>query len=474
MHINEKALDGDHDLLKQKVGILVFGLRQWMAFNDQKYWSWLNYAYQMWVGQRFTNLPDFFNPYDLSPFQERYLIPRPFLGLEAGGVIPEGLTTDPEMAIMLKKVHGYGMVSFIKYIETERKIAEVKKLWNTFNPRSPMAAIFSAFDKSESSWWPDYSAKYVQGDIYNITDKTMLNTIHKDNVFTISKDTDTLKCFDDRYQDLSSALYRVDLKYDQIDSLVFTLGPPGLNLDYVTFHIFKLRNEMFEYVGQGIQGDEYIELVVKKIPDLMSAGYHSLVALVVNSANESPYTGTLDIEFEVSSRQKVHRECRMTFWNFKYDDSFEDPSHNISTRTNQPLQYKMYDSVTGELRDNVYTASWQNKHDLWSPNSSSGNMRIDFNFNNQIITKFYFKVISEQKGITKKELTIEAVDIPYQGEDPIIKGWDWYKIVGEAIKTDHITQLTFVHTDYNFAGEWISTLTDFHTQDNSYIYIYMQ
>jgi len=471
LHINEKTFVEDHDLLKQKAGILVFGLRQWMKFNDQQYWSWLNYAYQLWVGEKFSILPSFYDPYSLSPFKEQLLISRPFFGLEAGGVVPEVLNVDPEMEILFKKAHGHGMVSFIKYIETETNVSEVRKLWESLKTKTPMEAILNTFQSPENEWWPDYSAKYVQGDFYNITDKSMLNTIPKNNIFTIAKPTDTMKDYDQSYPDFSSALFRVDLQYEKIDSLIFTLGPSGLNLDYETIFVFMIRNGLFEYYGEGVQFEEYIQLIVKKIPTLMESGCTSLIALVVNSANEKPYTGSVDIELEISSRQKVLRDSWITFGNFTYDGTLVDP---FSTSTNSgSIDYIMYGVLTGELKDNVYETSWYNESDSWSTYGSNGYMRIEFNFNNQLITLLHFEVISHNP-LSTKELTLEAVDIPYRGEDQYYPGWDIYKIVGEAIKMDNITNLTYVQKDHMSAGDWVTTLTDLYTQSNSYIQVYLK
>lgn len=474
MHLNESTLAESEDILRQKAGILVFGLRQWMRFNDQDKWNWLHYAYELWIGGKFALDPSSYNPFALSNAgNSQLLIHSSFNGIEAGWQYPEGVKVNSYAKTLLKKQHGHGMTVLLKYIEDTYKIDKVTKIWDTYSSsKKPVDVIMEILPAQEYEWWPSFLLHYVSGDIYNLDAQILLKTIKNENIFFIDDASDEVKDFDRTYADFSAELFRVVLDHDQIHNIVFTLGPPTLNLDYQTFFVYKLKNNILQYIDQGVQSEQNIQLTVENIPTLMQSGYTSLVALVVNSANESPYTGSVNIEFEVKC-QKMLRQSWITFDNFTYDGNTVDPWSNVLTRTGQPLEYTLYSPLTGEYSDKVYEVYWENKNDSWSTGDSDGYMRIEFNFNNQIITFFHFEVVSKG-GMSTKELTLEAVDIPYRGKDYYLTDWDLYKIVGKVIKTDHITQFNYVQTDHMSSGDWVTTLTDFHTQSNSYIYVFLK
>ncbi len=475
LYLNENAFVEGENIIRQKTGILVLGILQWMRFNDQSKWSWMNYTYELWLAERMGVTSIGYDPFSLSSLGKMYdLEKQPFLGLEAGSHPPSGQYTNPYLRIAIKKRHGHGMVSFLKLLENVTDLNVVKGIWANLNSQNVVDIIMNVFQNAqipENQWWPGYFKKYLEGNFYNISTLTLLKTIKNENIFFINEASDMVKDFDRTYPDFSAELFRVDLNYNQIDSLVFTLGPSTLNLDYQTFYVYGLKNNTLHYFSHGGQSEQNIKLTITDIPTLMQSGYTSLVALVVNSANESPYTGSVNIEFEVS-QPKVKRQCWITFDNFTYDGTLVDPYGTSST--SGPLEYTMYEPAIGEFSENVYEATWDNKDDSWSTGGSEGYMRIEFNFNNQIITLFHFEVVSKKGDISTKELTLDAVDIPYKGKDPYLMNWDLYKIVGEAIKTDNITKLTYVQKDHMYTGDWVTTLTDYHTQSNSYIYVYMK
>lgn len=477
MHLNENMLSENEDVLQQIAGMLVFGLRQWMEFNDQYYWNWLNYAIELWVGGRFAADPIHYNPFDLcAAGDEQNLMKSPFQGIEKGWQFPEGVSVNMQAELLLKKQHGHGMVGLIKAIERTYKTGNVTKIWEAINSSQiPVEIIMENIKDPEYVWWSSFFHRYVSNNLYELNVKKLLKSIKNKNKFIINDANDIVKDFDRTYPDFSAELFQVYLFYDKIEDLVFTLGPKTLNLDYQTFYIYGLQNNSLQYIGQGIQSGKNIQLTVENIPELMESGYTSLIALVVNSANEPPYTGSVNIEFEVKSQQML-RQSWITFENFTYDGNTVDPYNNVLSRTGVPLGYTLYIPATSEYSENVYEAYWSDNKDSWSGSTggSDGYIKIEFNFNNEIITFFHFEVVSKEGDISTKELTIEAVDIPYKGKDQYLLDWDVYQIFGEKIKSDHITKFSYVQTDHMSAGDWVTTATDFHTQSNSYLKIYIK
>lgn len=477
MHLNENMLSESEDVLRPIAGILVFGLRQWMRFNDQIFWNWLNYAYELWIGGRFASDPIHYNPFELSnKGDESTLMIRPFKGIEKGSQLPADVPSNLYLEWLQTRRHGHGMAGLIKSFERKYKTPKVCEIWDAIKlSKKPVEVIMEKLTDQEYVWWPDFFQHYVGSSLYELDVQKLLKSVKNENKLLIDSADDLVKDFDRSYPDLSAELFQVYLFYDKIDDLVFTLGPKTLNLDYQTFFIYGLKNNSLDFIGEGVQSEENIKYTVTNIPTLMESGYTSLIALVVNSANESPYTGSVNIEFEVSL-PKVERYCWIDFGNCTYSGTLVDPYGTNSM--SGPLEYYMKEPATGELSENVYEATWDDLDDLWSTGGSDGYMRIEFNFNNEIITFFHFEVVSTIKNVSTKELTLEAVDIPYRGKDQYLLDWDLYKIVGQAIKSDNITNLTYKQTDFikvkDEYKEWITTLTDYHTQSNSYIYVYMK
>lgn len=461
MHINEKELIGDEDILRQMVGILVFDLFQWIKFNDMHEWKWLNFAFEMWMGEKFSLEPSQYDPWRLRDPGKL----RPFNGMEAGCCIPEGFDTPQRAVFLLNYLHGSGMAPFIKYLENQYQMATVQQIFQNVSNQEPVDAIMNILQDPEYEWWPKFFKNYVGGSLYHVDAQTFLNRIKKEDRFIIEGDTDTLHYFDRPYLDFSANLFRVDLKYDKIDSIAFNLGPPSLNLDYVTFFIYGLRDGQLEYFDQGAQYEGGIGLTVPSIQDKIQAGYTSLIAVVVNSANEPPYTGTINIELDVRAKQKKH-QCTIELGNIQYDATVSFPWGGTDTHSDD-LNYDLYHIVKGKLKGSIYEAWWQDKRDTWSLNNSDGYIRVEFDFNQKIIKYLEIDLVSEGSRATY-ELSIEAKDIPFCGIDN--DGYEVYQHLGESIKP-YITHLTFIERFHGDLGDIVTTLTDFSMQSNSYLRI---
>ncbi|MEJ2616084.1 MAG: hypothetical protein P8Z35_14085, partial [Ignavibacteriaceae bacterium] len=160
--------------------------------------------------------------------------------------------------------------------------------------KSSVEGIISLFEDTENIWWPNFLKEYISSNIYNMQGEDFLNNIKKTIEFN---DGDTLKYVDETYKDLSAKLFRININSKDIKdnkSLNFKLGPSSLNLDYVKTLIFGISGNNLTFLSEGID---------------FSVGslyqYDGLLACVVNSGNEPPYTGTSNINLDIRVKEEL-------------------------------------------------------------------------------------------------------------------------------------------------------------------------
>ena len=154
--------------------------------------------------------------------------------------------------------------------------------------------VIKALNNTENIWWPNFFKEFIQGNIYNVTGEEFLKNITKTIDFN---DGDTLKYIDEIYNDLSAKLFRIDINSSDTKdskSLNFKLGPSSLNLDYVKTLVFGISDNKLTFLSEGI------DFSVGNL-----AQYDALLACVVNSGNEPPYTGSQNITMQVSTESST-------------------------------------------------------------------------------------------------------------------------------------------------------------------------
>ena len=290
--------------------------------------------------------------------------------------------------------HGDGLAGLMKHLADTYGVRLLADIYHTLPAATnEIDVLMEKIPDPEYIWWPAFLKRYIAGEIYEIPADTLLRDLQAgpgSREYTIDERTDTLKYFSDKFPDLSAKLYRVNLRYQNIASnatITFEVGPPTLNLYYVHVMLFGLKNNKLEY------WETANKVKVSKVKDLTAAGY-DIVAAVVNSANERPYTGTMAIDLDVrveadvvtSARIKV-RTSGVTGW---YDGTYT------------PTDFVLYNSSNtfreGRIIGNAFTATWDDATTLVRK-SGTWNITIDFSATPVKVT--YFK--AEEMSVSSTE-----------------------------------------------------------------------
>ncbi len=207
--------------------------------------------------------------------------------------------------------HGLGMPGLIKYfadVYGDRKVVDIYHAVRSPATTNAIDLLFSQIPDPEYVWYPEFVKRYLSGEIYDIPADTLLVDLQGQSgsrEFTIRGKNDTLKYFSADYRDLSTRLYRVNLSYPEISpsaAITFEIGSK-VNPNYAHILVFGLKDHKLEYWAKSGK------VTVTKLKDLTAAGY-AIVAAVVNSANESPYNGSMSIDLDVKvETQTISLAC---------------------------------------------------------------------------------------------------------------------------------------------------------------------
>jgi len=263
---------------------------------------------------------------------------------------------------------------------------------------------------TEDIWWPGFFKNYLEGTIWDIPGESFLEKINSDDIVEFASETDTLKYLDRDYPDLSARLFRVNLGIDLVESglgdgdkLKFELGPEHLNMDYVKVLVFKYENDKIDFIGEGE------EVTVSGLKSLLENGDMTLLAAVVNSANEYPYLEKMKIELTV----KLVKE---RIWPWKYvsidalvtDAILESPSMGETSWGN--FTHKLTDQLLEESEDGtLFKTSWLEQASNYK---YEGGIEIMVDTMTYEITWFYawstMESISDNKVTLSEKHTIEG------------------------------------------------------------------
>ena len=363
--------------------------------------------------------------------------------------------------------HGYGLTGLMKYFAArygENTLAEIFRTVAAIAPsKTAIDLLFEKVPEEENVWWPAFMKRYLSGEIYGIPADTLLQEMQSTSdsrEFTVSGKGDTVKYFSEQYRDLSAKLHRVNLRYADISptaTVTFEVGPKSLNLNYVHVMLFGLKNHKLEYWETGNT------VTVTKLKDLTAAGY-DIVAAVVNSANESPYNGTMAIDLDVTITSEVLTHARIkvrtngiTRW---YDGSTSQSSLMLY---NSSGTFRV-----GTLLNGLFTTRWDTSTSAYR---RTGNWTIKVDFSTTPSRVTYFKAEEECVEGDTETWRIEASQTCAitGGKDQY--GRYYYKVQGLAVG-NHILPVYNRLEDLS-TGYWWELASTYFDSD-SYIEIILE
>ena len=347
--------------------------------------NWFQWASLYWVKHQFSNDAQKWE----GVFAGNSVMMQPFKGIEKGQetIDAGGLERYCGKKYSLKVAgHGVGMSPFIKFI-MDNYDNDGKLLLNMFNQmlnneNTGAAALINSISVPEYTWWPGFFKEYLTGNIFNISSDAFLNKIASLDELHFNDETDTLKTFDRTYPDLSAKLCRINISqtFKEKGKLNFNIGPSSLNLDYVEVLVFGLVDDQLVFINRGT------DFIVSDLGD-----YSSLVACVVNSGNESPYTGNSNINLEVKSN---FRDWNWPFVNiliwdidvdietyYPYYDKRDTFNTQRITLAHQPYELSKEGNVFTGKKDKIYDWGTYTSHDI-------GEVKISIDESNYNVLSF--------------------------------------------------------------------------------------
>jgi len=424
--------------------------------------DWFTYGSTLWIQEKYSGVAE----YNVTTAPEFPM--SPLAGMESGksrfNDVRRKKTVYGGILSVEEGNYGFSMVPLIKYLDrtyAHDKHQIVKILSETILSRTKTATegIINAIEDPEYIWLPGFYKAYLTRKLYDISFDHFKDKIRPQDQLDFNKVVDTLMTNEEDYADLSAKLFKVNFlmpEFKEVASLNFKLGPPARNLDYLTTMVFGLKDGELDYL------DQSADLTLPNVAELKNNGYHSIVALVVNSANEPPFNEGLRIELDTEMRVapkdfdwviiKV-----MALSNFTYSYGDEGVSEVV---------YTAGKLRKGKMTGNLFTASWS---EPLSDGTSSGNIDISFDpdrFPNYI-TGFW--VTETQKLSSTRTYTINGENLEFWGyKEP--SGTYVYRVKDEEVK-DYISYINEKYTasdGYGYSTDGIPL-----TQSNSYVEIKM-
>ncbi len=119
---------------------------------------------------------------------------------------------------------------------------------------------------------------------------------------------------------------------------------------------FGLKDNELEFF------DHAADLTITNLAGLKANGYHSIVALVVNSANEPPFKDSLNIELDARMRI-APKDFDWVIFKVKTRATYFD---NDGGSSEGVYLYADAELRTGEMVGNKFTATWSEPYSEWN------------------------------------------------------------------------------------------------------------
>ncbi|MEJ2613779.1 MAG: hypothetical protein P8Z35_02380 [Ignavibacteriaceae bacterium] len=420
--------------------------------------NWFHWASLYWLKHQFSNEPQKWE----GVFANNRVMMQPFKGIEKGQetIDVSGLERYCGKKYSIKVAgHGVGMSPFIKFI-MDNYDNDGKLLNNIFvqmlNSKCIGAeALINSISVPEYTWWPEFFKEYLTGNIFNISSDVFLSKIASLDELHFNDETDTLKTFDRTYPDLSAKLCRINISqtFKEKGTLKFKIGPPSLNLDYVEVLVFGLVNDQLVFINRGT------DIIVGQLGD-----YSSLVACVVNSGNEPPYTGNSNINLEVKSNLRDWNwpYVNILIWDIDVDIESYSPYYNRRdtfktqriTLAHQPYELNKKGNVFTGKKDIIYDWETYTSHDI-------GEVKISIDESNYNVLSFALND-SSNYDLNINAWKFEGFNIPlvYQSETHLeqrlennvqshITKLEWFKVENAGLTSERQFRLLKIVDDSN-------------------------
>lgn len=205
--------------------------------------------------------------------------------------------------------HSIGLASILKYLATDEELFGMKGLRkmhsNISKDVDPIVALLKTIDGNVVDWMPDFTKKYLMGEIYDLPQSSFIENVELE--WNVNITTDTLKKFDyfpaNYYQDISAKLFRVNLNYqppdDTYNMLISMKGPVtefGLSLV-----VFGIQNYELTY----LETTHAQDFIIPNLKEYYDAEITQFLIVLVNGLGIPPYMGESDIDLNIKINNEI-------------------------------------------------------------------------------------------------------------------------------------------------------------------------
>jgi len=462
LNISRTALERFSDQeIKSWAYLWVYRMLYYAYFGDRM--DWFAYASAFWMKEKYGGMSS------ISELLAAFGTNSPLWGMEAGKQWYKKPYQETSLEIggqifRNEEWHGTGMFPFVKYLDQtyfpgdKEMYDRILKQTLLGESKTPMEGIINSLEDPEYVWWPGFFREYLTLQLTNLSAPDFMKSLHTISQIDFKNETDTTWLSDADYPDLSANLFKVNFLFPEFKneaSLHLKVGPPSLNLDYVTAMAFSLRGGAMEYLGQGT------DLVVPGLKTMKEDGYSVMVA-VINSASD-PKKPLPDGSPAPEDPLHIELDTRLqTKPDFNYVAvngiiarcTFSDAD---GTTNEQAFWYES-EPRRGEMNmtDYTFTASWTEPWFEGSDQTCSGTIEIRFDPDRfpEYITRFSITETCEE-DVAVHTRTMVGENIELRGEPhPDLTVPNVYFSVNGTDVCKYLTSFDAVYTSYG--GEILS------------------
>lgn len=431
---------------------------------------WWHHAVASWAEEKFITYPDgYTHPLDFEPpisYDPAEIVPlAPFRGIQAGSGQSEQTA--------LK--HGGGMAVFVKYLVEQYGKQVLTAIYERIREGDyPVNAIKQGVESTDNAaqitqWWPEFFKAYMSNKLYGVDDQMFMDA--SEETFTITSEQTTSAIFTKQYPDLSTRIYRVQLKYDDLSpdaDLQLSLTGQPVSSKETMLLVYKYQSspteaEPFQFVEQAIE-----QITISNVRTFMDQGFGDLLVVVVNSHADLPEAlGMAEMTLEMNLLEtQVPQFNRCTF------DLIVSGEWGTESSTREMQERLLWQCEGGDFTDNTY------RHTIET--SSSGeiqgykygtlfnrDLQIEFDPNDFTITGItatlldsnYSDLVADNRRTVSFVLQDCEIPVTRQGQDLHGQKYIVCKIQGDEVCIQHPDIQDEAHTyDRDGVHTWLKLL----------------
>ncbi|MBN1292031.1 MAG: hypothetical protein JXB48_09360 [Candidatus Latescibacteria bacterium] len=382
-----------------------YGITQYNSF-------FFNYAAEGWLRKRFSKV----QPY----------IPAGYT--KAPYTILKGIT--PDLSVLGREEYGEAVSPFFEYLDRRTDMNKnLSVLYqNVHNGKYFIDAVTDLIGEDERSWWPDFLAEFLTGNIYELDTSGIIADTNLAGTFTATQ-SDTTRTFSQDYTSpFQARLYRVSISEnlkEELDYVRFSMAADDVDDAYLKVMVFGKKNGKLVVIG--CETDLGVSDIDYHTDD------NTFYALAINCAAIMPYYDSArNVSLTVDAVNKdvpVMGDLNTLSFSTSVYGTFLYKKTNFEDTIQQYDLAPLADPwiVDGTLDGTTFTAST-----TMSDASKTIMVTVAFDETFERITSYSFTgTFSSDSGESYTEtMSVAGGDIPYT---TTYLGWRIYKLNGTDV-----------------------------------------